>query len=179
MHIKTSVLSSDCDPLSSAEPSVVAVPVAPLPKHVFSMVVANAPLVAIDLIVEDLQGAILLGLRNNPPAKGYWFVPGGRIRKNEPLDKAFARIAQDELGLHAQRNEYGLAGVYEHFYDINFDGTENASTHYIVLAHRLRIMREALRLPCVQHNQYQWIQPGRLLQHPDVHPYTKAYFELT
>ncbi|OGB22884.1 MAG: GDP-mannose mannosyl hydrolase [Burkholderiales bacterium RIFCSPLOWO2_02_FULL_57_36] len=137
---------------------------------------ANAPLIAIDLIAEDAQGAVLLGLRNNPPAKGYWFVPGGRIRKNESLDAAFARIARDELGLRVQRNRHRLAGVYEHFYDTNFNGTAEASTHYVVLAYRLRITPEALRLPHQQHSLYQWMHPDRITRHPDVHAYTKAYF---
>ena len=37
----------------------------------------------------------------------------------------------------------------------------------------------SLRLPPDQHSQYQWMAPDQILLHPDVHPYTKAYFELT
>ena len=44
-------------------------------------VIRLAPLVAIDLIIENDYGQVLLGLRTNEPAKGYWFVPGGRIQK--------------------------------------------------------------------------------------------------
>ncbi|WP_370701703.1 NUDIX domain-containing protein [Thauera phenylacetica] len=44
---------------------------------------------------------LLLGLRNNSPAKGWWFTPGGRIRKNEPLYDAQCRVAKDEIGLKA------------------------------------------------------------------------------
>lgn len=147
-----------------------------LEAHIFATVVASAPLVAIDLIVEDAQGAVLLGLRNNPPAKGYWFVPGGRIRKDETLKNAFARIAQDELGLHAQMTQSRFIGIYEHFYDTNFNGTVGASTHYLVLAHRLQIARESLQLPHEQHSQYSWMQPNQIMQRQDVHPYTQAYF---
>lgn len=153
--------------------------VAPLSSDAFAAVVANTPLISLDLIVEDAKGAVLLGLRNNPPAKGYWFVPGGRVRKNESLDAAFARIAHDELGLQTRRSEHAFAGVHEHFYDVNFNGTQNASTHYIVLAYRLRITPDALQLPLRQHSRYQWMQPQQIAHHPDVHSYTKAYFELT
>ena len=52
-------------------------------------VIRLAPLVAIDLIIRDPQDRILLGLRNNEPAKGYFFVPGGIILKDEPLAEAF------------------------------------------------------------------------------------------
>src|SRR3569832_198637 len=77
-------------------------------------IVAAAPLVAIDLIVEDPQGDVLLGLRRNPPAQGCWFVPGGLIRKGETLDAAFARIACDELGRAYARKEARFVGVFEH-----------------------------------------------------------------
>jgi colanic acid biosynthesis protein WcaH len=150
--------------------------VAPLAAETFASVVASTPLVSIDLIVEDAQGAVLLGLRNNPPANGYWFVPGGRIRKDETFDDAFARIAQDELGLCGQRSASRLAGVYEHFYDTNFIGTTGATTHYVVLAYRLRMERQLLQLPHQQHSRYMWMQPDRIVQHPHVHPYTQAYF---
>lgn len=179
MRTENFILPLDCNMQSISGRGGDAVPAGLLPKDVFATVVASAPLVAIDLIVEDLQGAVLLGLRNNPPAKGYWFVPGGRIRKDESLDAAFARIAQDELGLPARRNEHLPAGVHEHFYDINFNGTEHASTHYIVLAYRIRIDPKLLRLPHEQHSRFQWMQRDQILQHPDVHPYTKAYIQLT
>ena len=47
----------------------------------FATVVRSAPLVAIDLIVENARGEYLFGQRINRPAQGYWFVPGGRVQK--------------------------------------------------------------------------------------------------
>lgn len=52
----------------------------------FCAVVRDAPLVAIDLLVRDPYRAVLAGRRRNPPAKDFWFAPGGRIRKGETLD---------------------------------------------------------------------------------------------
>jgi colanic acid biosynthesis protein WcaH len=60
-----------------------------LPPDIFRTVIASTPLIAIDLIVRNLQGQILLGWRVNRPAQGYWFVPDGRVLKNEALDNAF------------------------------------------------------------------------------------------
>ena len=54
-----------------------------LDKDTFSTVIQNTPLISIDLIVENKKGQILLGKRVNEPALGYWFVPGGRIFKDE------------------------------------------------------------------------------------------------
>ena len=56
-----------------------------LSKESFSLACAALPLVSIDLLVTrpGTQGKeLLLGLRNNRPAQGWWFTPGGRIRKN-------------------------------------------------------------------------------------------------
>lgn len=147
-----------------------------LAADVFSAVVANAPLVAIDLIVEDEQGAILLGLRTNPPAKGRWFVPGGRIRKNETINHAFARLTHDELGQRIELSHARFMGVFEHFYDTDFNDTEGATTHYVVLAYRVRLMQPPSQLPRSQHSQYQWMPQQQILIHPQVHFHTQAYF---
>lgn len=56
-----------------------------LPKDEWKTIVENMPLVSVDLIVLYDSG-ILLGKRNNPPAKGEWFVPGGLVKKNETLE---------------------------------------------------------------------------------------------
>lgn len=160
---------------SGDQPSLPASPER-LPAEVFASVVANAPLISIDLIIENAQGQILLGLRTNPPAKDYWFVPGGRIRKGEKLDDAFARLTREELGIAASRSEARLLGVYEHFYDTDFTGMEGRSTHYIVLAYRLTVSRHEWPLPQQQHSEYQWIDEDRVAYLPSVHPYTQAYF---
>ena len=149
-----------------------------LPAELFANVVAHAPLVAIDLIVTDPQGAVLLGLRNNPPAQGFWFVPGGRILKNETIDAAFRRIAENELGCVMPIAQSRLVGVFEHFYDVNFAGVAGASTHYIVLAYHLQTEHRLFALSPQQHRRTIWMQPDQVKQHPLVHPYTQAYFEL-
>jgi colanic acid biosynthesis protein WcaH len=147
-----------------------------LDAETFADIVANAPLIAFDLIVEDREGQALLGLRRNPPAQGYWFVPGGRIRKGETLDIAFSRITCEELGEPIARSKARFIDVFEHFYDTNFRGTAGAATHYVVHAYRLRLDRDALRLPAQQHSRYTWMSPEQARQRADVHPYTQAYF---
>jgi len=44
------------------------------------IIVQNIPVVSVDLIVLH-KGGVVLGKRCNEPAKGEWFVPGGRVRK--------------------------------------------------------------------------------------------------
>jgi len=68
-----------------------------LEKEDFRCLVQHGVLFSIDLVVLDTQNRILVGERVNRPAQGYWFVPGGRVYKNEALMKAFERICLDEL----------------------------------------------------------------------------------
>ncbi|MGK7648304.1 GDP-mannose mannosyl hydrolase, partial [Salmonella enterica] len=112
----------------------------------FAAVVRATPLISLDFIVENGQGEILLGQRLNRPAQGYWFVPGGRVCKDETLEAAFARLTQAELGVRLPLAAGTFYGVWQHFYDDNFSG-EDFSTHYIVLGFRLRVAESDLRLP--------------------------------
>lgn len=150
----------------------------------FLSVVRLAPLVAIDLIVTDPRGAVLVGCRRNRPAQGSWFVPGGRIRKGETLDDAFRRIVIDELGdamggqacVSARRGDAVLLGVYEHFYDDNFAGAEGVGTHYVVFGYGVTAATAVLPGQEAQHSAYRWVLPGELLVDDMVHVNTKAYF---
>ena len=63
----------------------------------FATVVRSTPLISIDLIVENAHGEFLLGKRLNRPAQGYWFVPGGRVQKDEPL-RAALTVAGKQSG---------------------------------------------------------------------------------
>jgi colanic acid biosynthesis protein WcaH len=143
----------------------------------FSKVVKRTPLVSIDLIVKNSQGQILVGLRRNAPAKGFWFVPGGRILKDERIAQAFERIAYEEMGVHLAYENAEFVGAFEHLYPDNFTQKQDFTTHYVVLAHRITIDENSLNLPQAQHSQYKWLAPETLCKDEKVHPYTKAYFE--
>jgi colanic acid biosynthesis protein WcaH len=70
-----------------------------LPAEEFAELVRMTPLVSLDLIVRDGAGRVLLGRRNFERVKGSYFVPGGRIPKDEPIRDAFSRYLRHELGL--------------------------------------------------------------------------------
>lgn len=143
----------------------------------FLQTIDLTPLVAIDLIIPNEDGEYLLGHRVNKPAQGFWFVPGGRIRKNERLDDAFRRIARDELGSVAvERTDADLVGAYEHLYDDNFSEQPGISTHYIVLGYKLRRPIELVNLPNTQHAAYRWASREEIVADPTVHLNTRVYF---
>lgn len=151
-------------------------PPALLPREQWLEVVTRAPLVSIDLVIRDAQKRVLLGLRRNEPARGFWFVPGGVIRKNERLDDAFARITHDELGLALKRADAHFLGVHEHLYDSNFAGAPGVGTHYVVLAHECNVGDALTSLPESQHGEWRWMTSWELLARDDVHENTLAYF---
>lgn len=143
--------------------------------NVFSQVIKITPLVSIDLIIKNHQSQVLLGKRNNSPAQNYWFVPGGRIRKNETFEQAFTRLTLQELGQSLSLKDAIFLAPYQHFYiDSMFD--EQISTHYVVLAYQLIMSENLLNLPFEQHHYYKWFDVDELLSNQQVHPFTKDYF---
>lgn len=148
-----------------------------LDKQTFQTITENTPLVSIDLIIKNHQGQVLLGKRTNPPAQNFWFVPGGRIRKNENFADAFERLTLQELGQVFLLHEAKFLAPYQHFYTDSIF-SDNIATHYVVLAYQLEIESNLSKLPLLQHSKYQWFNIDNLLQNRQVHPFTKDYFKL-
>lgn len=142
----------------------------------FATVVNATPLISIDLIVENAAGDVLLGQRTNRPAQGYWFVPGGRVQKNETLADAFLRLTEAELGEAIPVEQGQFHGVWQHFYPDSFAG-EEITTHYVVLGYRLQLKDDARALPQAQHARYRWQSPQALIASDDVHANSRAYFD--
>ena len=149
-----------------------------LDEEAFRQIVRHAPLVSIDLIVLDRQGRALLGLRANEPARGFWFVCGGRILKGEAIRDGFARIMRHEMGHECAFTEAKPRGVYEHLYETNRFGEPGFGTHYVVLAYEIVVPDHLELRPDAQHRELAWWRVPDLLASPEVHPYTKAYFAM-
>jgi colanic acid biosynthesis protein WcaH len=145
-----------------------------LSKPVFETVISSAPLVSVDLVVRNTSGQYLVGLRQNRPAKGFWFVPGGRILKNESVADAFKRITQAELGQKLCITSAKLKGAFDHFYSDCVFG-EHVSTHYVALGYELTANFDIIQLPSEQHSTYKWLSQKEMLEREDVHQHTKWY----
>lgn len=151
-----------------------------LDKETFTTVIKNTPLVSIDLVVKNKHGQALLGQRLNKPAKGFWFVPGGRILKDESMADAFKRLTLDELGQVFTIEQAKLLGPFDHFYNdhvFSDDCSDEFGTHYIAIAYVLTLDTELKQLPLnIQHGNYLWFTIDDLLQSDNVHQHTKNYF---
>jgi colanic acid biosynthesis protein WcaH len=142
----------------------------PVPTGEWETVVSNVPLVSVDLVVETDDG-VVLGKRENEPAKGEWFVPGGCVRKHERLRDAVGRVARDELGCAVEIERQ--LGVYEHLYDTSeFDDTDGK--HYVPVGYHVSPEDGAVFDADDQHSEVETFQPPFEF---DLHPYVEAYLD--
>ena len=148
----------------------------PLSNANLSEIIRLTPIPSIDLVIRDTGDRVLLGLRTNEPAKCQYFVPGGRIWKDERLTDAFARILTNETNLVYPFEEARLIGVYEHFYEINRFGDPSYGTHHIALGYEIRMSDHVGLKPDSQHSELTWWTESTLLASGRVHEYTKCYF---
>ena len=146
-----------------------------LDERTFSTVLENTPLVSIDLVIKSENNKYLLGKRVNRPAKGYWFVPGGRILKNETLKAAFERLTLAEIGKCYTIESAKLIGSYDHIYTDSVLG-DHISTHYVAIAYEFKV-EKLETLPINQHSSYKWMNADQILSSENVHRNTKAYFK--
>jgi|TARA_R110001583_G_scaffold179067_1_gene335563 colanic acid biosynthesis protein WcaH len=148
-----------------------------LKKEDFRCLVQHGVLFSIDLVVRDNQNRILVGERINRPAQGYWFVPGGRVYKNESLTNAFERICLSELGQAFRYQETMPLGLYDHFYDDSVFGDE-ITTHYINAPYLIELSEtDTLNLPSEQHRHYRWVKIEDLACDDSIHRYSKVFLD--
>lgn len=142
----------------------------------FLHVVKNTPLVSIDLLVRSHNNSLLMGLRKNDPASGYWFVPGGRVRKNEELEDAFLRITNSELNIPIRLDQAKFVGIFTHKYNNNYTGKFDFGTHYIAIAYELAIGIDIEKINNDQHSEYKWISKNDC--QINIHQYSTAYLSI-
>ncbi len=145
----------------------------------FTKTVSCLPLVSIDICLV-FDGCMLLGLRNNSPAKGYWFTPGGRIRKSERLVDCKRRILNEELGfVESVTQSLELMGAWDHMYD-DSAFSDVVSTHYVNLPFVLRVDYE-IDLAILpqglgeQHTEWCWYPLDKAGMSEEVHLYVQTY----
>lgn len=110
----------------------------------------------VDLLVIH-EGRLLLMRRNNEPAKDLWFVPGGRVRLGETLERAAHRVLSDETGLRCRRIE--KKGSMTHLWP---------DAQYVSIFFRADAENDDVRLDA-QHSAFKWIsEPSE-----ELHPYLK------
>jgi colanic acid biosynthesis protein WcaH len=131
-------------------------------------IVRHVPIVSVDLVVSTGTG-IVLAERQNRPARGEWFVPGGRVQKGERLEAAVHRVAREELGIDV---EIGVSlGAYQHLYGES-DVAESGGKHYLANGFVVETAGEPTAADA-QHDDV------RVFETPpsELHPYVRAYLD--
>lgn len=139
-----------------------------IPSKEWEIIVDNVPIVSVDLVVK-MDGGVVLGKRRNKPAKGEWFVPGGRVYKNERLEDAAHRVAMDELSVEIEIEEE--LGVYEHFYEKS--DVDDVGKHYVTRGYTVSVLGQQELIPDEQHSDL------KVFKNPPekLHPYVEKYLE--
>jgi ADP-ribose pyrophosphatase len=92
-----------------------------------SKIYPDAPRVAVGAVV-IYQDKVLLVLRNQPPAKDMWAIPGGSVHLGETLQTAAEREVLEETGLRVKAGE-----VIYTFDAIVHDQEGRIQFHYVIL----------------------------------------------
>lgn len=121
--------------------------------ELYNVIVGSMAVHCVDLFVRNSKGEILLVKRNNHPAKGEWWVPGGRVHFMELRSTAARRKLSQECGLKGKILRQGGS------YDLFLKGEEGALYHVVSTLFHV----EAEDLGCVkideQSSEYTWMHP--------------------
>ena len=91
---------------------------------------ARQPSLAVDCVVFDPGGRLLLIHRKNPPFRGQYALPGGYVEYGETTEQAAARELAEETGLVAVN--LSLIGVYS-------DPHRDPRGHVVSIAYRVGV----------------------------------------
>ena len=117
---------------------------------------------------------VLVGKRNNNPAKNFLFTPGCRTFKCEKQMEGLKRVAKKELGLSINPKKCKLIGIYDHIYQNNFRD-DKTKTHYVDVAYSYEINNDELNNITLddQHDNYIMVDINKALENNLIHDYVK------
>jgi len=148
-----------------------------LSKKKYLEIIKSTTLTAIDMIF-FFDNKILLGYRNNKPAKDYWFTPGCRTGKYETQQQGMNRVADSECGINLKDDKLikniQLLGVYDHIYDDNFDN-DDFGTHYVVNSYLIELNYKPKLTLDNQHENFEWFDINDIIDNESVHKNVKIY----
>ncbi len=122
-----------------------------IPTDLYKQILNNMPIICVDVVIA-FKGKVLLIKRRSAPEKGSWFVPGGRVLKDEKLKDAALRKCLEETGIKSK--DAKMIGTYETIYDDSpFDGI---GTHSVNIGFLVKMDSCDVRLDSTS-SEYRWI----------------------
>ncbi len=89
-----------------------------IPQALYNKIAKNIPIASVEAVIVRERELLFLR-RNNEPAKGEWWFPGGRIRRGESLEQTLRREIKEETGLKLK--SYKLVNVYSRVFPERHD----------------------------------------------------------
>ena len=142
------------------------IPAGPIPEGLYSEIHRTTPVACVDVAVVR-GGKVLLVRREREPARGEWWLPGGRIRRDESVDKAASRLLLGEAGLRLRK--WSMLGAGEMWFQTDPFG-HGLGTHSLSVVILCEAMSGRVSLDG-DHSDHIWAcSPG-----PDLHPYVSKF----
>ena len=138
-----------------------------IPESLYRQIVSVIPILCVDLLVVDAEQRLLLVKRLNEPAKGLWWVPGGRVHIGEMRAAAAVRKLYEECGLKIS----GTAPIEVSTEDLILPKGDTFS-HVVATVYLIKVDSSAPVVLDSQSEAAEWQSPGAWLQ-ADLHPYVR------
>ena len=120
-------------------------------QDLYNQIISNVPIACVDVAIKH-KGRILLVKRKDAPAKGEWWLPGGRVLKGELMREAALRKAREEVGLDC--TTHGIIHTDETLFP---DGPYDIPIHSINSCFLLYPQNHKIRLDSHSSN-YKWCE---------------------
>ena len=119
--------------------------------YLYNKIIDVLPILCVDGFIVD-DDKILLLKRNNYPAINEWWVPGGRVVKNELLCDSIIRKVKEETGLDVEiLNQIGITEtIFE-------------TKHTVNVCFSLRVKSDNINITInSEHSEYKWFKMDSL-----------------
>lgn len=98
-----------------------------IPQSLYNQILPVFPIPCVDLIVRNKYNEILMLKRNNEPAQGQWWFPGGRVNHGESRLEAAIRKLKEECGIESYQTIEEV-GTFDLFLETSFGYTSHGIT---------------------------------------------------
>ena len=121
-------------------------------QSLYEEIIKIFPRTCVDIMVIDEQGRVLLMFRNNEPARGQWWFPGGRIYFGETRLQAAQRKIKEECGLDV--TELVEISTFDLFFS-----SDQMTCHDVTILFKMKVFSYSEIKTDNQSKEYGWFKP--------------------
>src|SRR5215211_4841334 len=134
-------------------------------ERLYQQIIHLMPISCVDIVVVNDYGQVLLAKRNNEPARGKWWFPGGRVHYLETRMDAALRKLKEECGLKS--DELVELGTF----DVIVERSDNGSKlHGITTLYYAKVSQYQTFTLDSQNSEAEWHLPLEW-QTLELHPF--------